>query len=281
MVMGNVLIFIWKELNSYDVSVSNVSERIGDANKAFHNIFRSIKVNTIVGLMIYLAFIIILNIYKRDQVMIWFTYFMAFVIGLILVLIFIVLKRNKEKFFIMDHIKKVFTLNSALRFSAYVVLFIIWLVLGLGIMTPKHSVQVNIHDDRLVITSTNALPEEVLIEFLQPTEKEEILSHSITLDKNSFLESYQRVVYYPDKEADIFYSLRNVSKENEMVYQLDQTEQLYSYEYDFSQYMMDGNNEIRITIKSNDSGDKLTVISTPVIHEKGENKVLKNEFLIR
>lgn len=281
MVMGNVLIFIWKELNSYDVSTANISEKIDLADKAFHNIFKSIKLNMLLGSIIFFVFALIIDLYKKDQVMIWFTYFLTFFFGVVLFVFIIELMRNRENIFKVEHIKKIFKLNSIIRFSAYVVLFGILFFFGIVIMEPKHSAEVKFHDNKIMMTSKNTVPEEVLIEFIQPTEKGEILTHSITLDKNSFLESYKRVVYYPDKQADIFHSLRNVSKENEMVFQLDQTEQLYSYELDFRQYMMEGNNEIRVTIKSNDSGDKFTVISTPVIHQNGENKVLKNEFLIR
>jgi len=64
MVISNVLIFIWYELNSYDVERSNLSDRISSANRAFQNIFKSIKVNSFVGLIVFLTFLIFSGLYK-------------------------------------------------------------------------------------------------------------------------------------------------------------------------------------------------------------------------
>ncbi|MEJ3719947.1 hypothetical protein WGM54_18325 [Paenibacillus polymyxa] len=281
MIIGNIIVYIWREFNSFNLQTNLVEvteQKIKKANQAYSNIFKSINMNLSISSIIIVVFIVVRSFYFKDRLVIGMTLIFTFLI-LSIIILFCIKKKYK---FDPKKILNLITRISITRVWAFVIISFLWCLFGIITMIPKQPIDIRFENSNIVIDSNNYPPQNVSITFMSFDRKGTPLTKKIRLKEDDFKIAFQEVIENPNINDDYLYQLRKTSPSSDQVIQMGNSMYNYRYKLDYRKYIKEGENFVRITFDAKGfSSNKKTTIVTPIIYKNKKYDIQQNKFHIK
>ncbi|OTW89166.1 hypothetical protein BK702_10395 [Bacillus thuringiensis serovar cameroun] len=250
----NVGKYIYSELKGliYSNSVENQNEIIDRANENYRLIFKTIKASGIIAAVTMVVLILYQYIYERYSID--FKSFGILVVGIILIIGYILYK--KKHTFKDETIKNISGFLVHVGFYTYIVvlLFIISLAISQLALSGNREVEITLDE-------TKGIPMKIITKNIDELEMQIQISRGIegdnlvTIDSKEFKTTKSLVEIFKNKGEFNEKSI-NINKVSEEIsegnygFSLGKTKYKREYQIDLRKYMLEGENELKVLLKS-------------------------------